>query len=317
MALILTGCGYVGPVVPPSPEIPNPIADLSVVERGTQLDISFTAPARTTDNFGIRQFSDIDLRIGPASTKHDPDEWASAAKQYEVPTPAPNDPNDPEPRPVKFSLPAADWQGQTVSIGVRTSVKNDKNYSSWSNIVTMPVISPLPAPEVHAEATAAGYKLTWQSEGEGVKYDVFRKSLADAKPVQIASVETPDYVDTTSQWDTPYTYTVTAAKGSAESLPSEPVYQNHPDTFPPAMPQGVAASVAADSIELSWQRNTESDLKGYFVYRSVGGSALERQNGLVNIPAFSDHAVEHGKTYRYQVSAIDQKDNEGDKSAPV
>jgi fibronectin type 3 domain-containing protein len=35
------------------------------------------------------------------------------------------------------------------------------------------------------------------------------------------------------------------------------------------------------------------------------------------LPAYSDHGVEHGKTYRYEVSAIDQKGNESARSAAV
>jgi fibronectin type 3 domain-containing protein len=36
---------------------------------------------------------------------------------------------------------------------------------------------------------------------------------------------------------------------------------------------------------------------------------------LLTLPTYSDHNVEHGKTYRYQVSAVDQKNNESAKSA--
>jgi hypothetical protein len=36
---------------------------------------------------------------------------------------------------------------------------------------------------------------------------------------------------------------------------------------------------------------------------------------MLTVPTFSDHQVEHGKTYRYEISAIDQKNNESAKSA--
>ena len=63
---MLVGCGYVGPVLPPSPLIPNGITDLSVLERGDRLWITFNVPARTTDQVAIKNFSEIDLRIGPS-----------------------------------------------------------------------------------------------------------------------------------------------------------------------------------------------------------------------------------------------------------
>ncbi len=181
----------------------------------------------------------------------------------------------------------------------------------------MAVLPPLHPPELSVEATAQGYKLGWNNEGANVKYQVFRRGPADKAPVQIGTADQPEYLDRTSQWDTAYTYSVVAVNGPVESLISNQVAVNHPDTFPPSVPSAVAALAAADSVELSWQRSPESDLKGYYVYRSANGGGFERQGDLVGLPAYSDHSVEHGKTYRYEVSAIDQKGNESAKSAAV
>ena len=38
---------------------------------------------------------------------------------------------------------------------------------------------------------------------------------------------------------------------------------------------------------------------------------------MITIPSYSDHQVEHGKTYRYAVSAIDKSGNESARSGPV
>jgi fibronectin type 3 domain-containing protein/predicted small lipoprotein YifL len=298
--LTLSGCGYVGPIVPPSPMIPVAVSDLTVVEHGDQLVIAFTPPLRTTDEFAIPSFSNWDLRIGTGT----PD----TGKQYEIPVKA---------GAVQYSVPAADWAGQHVTIAVRTSVKKDKNYSAWSNPVSLNVVSPLKAPVLQAEATAQGYKLTWQDDGEGVHYDVFRKGPGDPKFIQIGTAEKPEFVDGTAQWNVPYSYQVTARGGSAESLPSDVITQNHPDTFAPAVPSGLATATTGDAVELSWDRNTEPDLKGYYVYRSTGGGAFTRVSDLTVLPTFSDHTVEHGKTYSYRVSAIDQTGNESEQSPEI
>jgi fibronectin type 3 domain-containing protein len=42
-----------------------------------------------------------------------------------------------------------------------------------------------------------------------------------------------------------------------------------------------------------------------------------QQGDLVNLPTFSDHKVGHGKSYRYEIGAIDQKGNLSAKSAPT
>ena len=86
------------------------------------------------------------------------------------------------------------------------------------------------------------------------------------------------------------------------------------DVFPPAVPTGLAAIPGVAGIELSWNPDTEPDLRGYVLYRSVNGGPLEKTGGLLPTPAYSDHAVETGKRYRYQVSAVDQLGNESARS---
>ena len=46
------------------------------------------------------------------------------------------------------------------------------------------------------------------------------------------------------------------------------------DTFPPAVPSDLRLSAAPNSIELAWDRNSESDLAGYRIYRALGDGAL-------------------------------------------
>jgi fibronectin type 3 domain-containing protein len=89
------------------------------------------------------------------------------------------------------------------------------------------------------------------------------------------------------------------------------------DIYAPSVPTGVTALAAPNSIELSWHRSPESDLKGYFVYRSVNGGPYQQIGGLQTLPTFSDHQVERGKTYSYELNSVDQKNNLSDKSAPV
>src|SRR5579875_1736448 len=192
---------------------------------------------------------------------------------------------------MQTSQPASSWQGQTIAVAVRTAVKKTDHYSQWSNRVVLTVIPPLQPPEVHVEAIPEGYRLTW-------------------------TVERPEYVDSTAKWDTPYTYSVVALLGAAESLPSPPVPVMHADTFPPAVPTGVTALATPDSIDVSWQRVTSPNLQGYYVYRSVNGGPFTRQGGLLAVPSYSDRNVEHGKTYRYAISSLSQKGFESAKSAP-
>jgi hypothetical protein len=295
--------------------LPAAVTDLHAVERGDQIVITFNTPARTTDSLSIRRFSEIDLRIGTAPAPFDFDQWAAGAQQYSLTPPPPNDPDNPQSVPVTKAIPAVPWVGKRVTIAVRTAVKKADHYSSWSNRAILNVIPPLEPPVVKAEPTAQGILLSWAKQTSGAQYRVYRQGSADQQPVQIGTSNHPDYIDKSAQYDTPYAYTVAAAVGSAESLSSTPEHITMSDVFAPSVPASITALASPDSIEVSWQRSPEADLKGYYVYRAVNAGPFERQGSLLGVPTFSDHKVEHGKTYQYKVSAVDQKNNESAKSA--
>jgi hypothetical protein len=108
---------------------------------------------------------------------------------------------------------------------------------------------------------------------------------------------------------------------------SGPVEIETKNTFPPAVPTGLAAvgtagenglgNEARPAIDLSWQPNTEPDLAGYIVYRREGNGEWQRispEQPVVG-PAFHDANVVAGHTYRYAVSSIDQEGHESARSA--
>jgi len=106
---------------------------------------------------------------------------------------------------------------------------------------------------------------------------------------------------------------------------SPPLRIHAVNVFPPAVPGGLvavansAANGEPESIDLSWQPDTEADLAGYIVYRREGGEPWQRISPaeLVVGPAFQDAHVEPGHTYEYAVSAVDQDGLESARSAAV
>jgi fibronectin type 3 domain-containing protein len=110
----------------------------------------------------------------------------------------------------------------------------------------------------------------------------------------------------------------------ALELPGEvstPVRVDFVDTFPPAVPQGLAAVLVPEekTIDLSWQPDTEPDLAGYIVYRTENDTGWHRISGQPPIPspAYRDTSVEPGHSYRYAVTAIDQTGHESERSSPT
>ena len=307
--LWMAGCGYVGEPLPPLANVPSRVSDLAAVQRGGRVIVQFSIPTLTTEGHPIPGPLRLDLRAGPADPFEE-NQWAAHARQ--IPPGAMDG-------VARYEIPAADWIGKEVIFGVRAVAGNGKQ-SRWSNFVVVPVVAPLEKPSgVAPIATAQGVHLTWQ--GRGADFRVFRKT-DDSGYAPVASVRTPEWTDTATEFGKRYTYVVQSIvkvddRREAESDLSEEASIVPRDVFPPAAPRGVQASSAPNSIELNWERNTEADLGGYRVYRAEGSGAMEKIAEVSAVPSFSDRTVEHGKTYRYAISAVDQTGNESAQSAPV
>jgi fibronectin type 3 domain-containing protein len=297
--------------MPPLANIPTRVNDLAAIQRGSRIMAQFTVPARTTEDKAIKTPLQLDLRIGTAEPPFNQEVWASHA------TPVPAGPVDNG--VARYQIPAAAWTGKEVTLAVRVLSARGKTLG-WSNFVNLPVVAPPERPaEVHAVATAGGVRLTWRARGDSFR--IYRRTGSDAF-APVASVPQPSWTDSGAEFGKHYVYQVqTIVKlpnnTEAESDVSEEAGITPVDVFPPAVPAGLNAASAPNSIELSWEGDTEPDLAGYYVYRATGAGPFEKAGEMVLIPSYSDRAVEHGKTYRYAVSAIDKSGNESARSAPV
>jgi hypothetical protein len=306
-ALFLAGCAYIGSPYPPLVNIPARVTNLAAVQRAGRIIVNYSVPTLTTEGVAIKSPLQLDLRIGPAGTP----------------------PNQFKPLPegkivngfVTYEIPTAEWTGRDVTIAVR-SISAKGKPSAWSEVANLPIVPPPEQPSnVKAEATAQGVRVTW--DGPPGDFRVFRRTGDDPDLQRLADVPQREFTDRTIEYGTHYAYLVQRivklpAGKEAESDPSKPEAALTPeDKFPPAVPAGLRASAAPGSVELSWDRNTESDLAGYRIYRATGGGAFEKIAEVTQIPSYSDHAVEHGKTYRYAISAFDQVGNESERTAPA
>lgn len=89
------------------------------------------------------------------------------------------------------------------------------------------------------------------------------------------------------------------------------------DSEPPSAPTDLTAVSSNSSVQLSWNTNSESDLAGYYVYRSTSsGGYTIACSGLVVGTSFVDSGLAAG-TYYYVVRAVDLSDNLSDFSNEV
>jgi fibronectin type 3 domain-containing protein len=310
-ALLTTGCGYTGDPLPPLANIPTRVNDLAAIQRGGRIMIQFTVPPRTTEGVAIKTPLKLDLRIGTAEPPFNQEAWAAGATA--VPAgPVSNG-------MARCEIPAAEWTNKEAILAVRVLSARGKTLG-WSNFVNLPVVAAPERPaEVHPEATAEGVRLTWRAHGDSFR--IYRRTGSD-RFAPVATVPQSSWTDAGAEFGKYYVYQVqtivkVANNTEAESDVSDEAGITPEDRFPPAVPTGLNAATAPNSIELSWEGNTEPDLAGYRVYRSTGAGPLGKIGDPVLVPSYSDRDVEHGKTYRYAVSAIDKSGNESAPSGPV
>lgn len=311
LTLLLAGCGYVGEPMPPALNIPVAVTDLRALQRGDKILVDFTIPSRTTEGFEVEDLREVDLRIGPGGQPpFQVDRWAAGAAKIDIDATSGG--------PVTAGVLVSGYAGQEIFLAVRLQ-GSKRRWSGWSNVVAMQAVPPVPAPgNVAAESSASGVHLSWSGSGS---FRIFRKGPSDQDFAKIGASGQPDYTDTTAEYGKPYEFTVQAAvkagAGEAESEPSKAVTITPQDTFPPTVPAGLTVLAGSGTIEIGWDRNTDSDLAGYFVYRAEGDSAFVRLGDRIDAPSYSDRAVQAGKRYRYRVTSVDLKGNESAPCQPA
>lgn len=303
--LALAGCGYVGSPLPPALDIPVPIRDLRGLQRGDNILVAFTPPVDTTDHLALARPPEIELRVGENPKENfELQRWAGEARRIPVQKVTAGG--------VELTFPAADFAGREIVVVAR-AIGPTKRPSDWSNLLVLQVQpAPQPPHDLTVRSAAEGPYLQWK--GAGAQWRVWRLDEG-AKEAQVLGVSgETSWLDQSGVLGKSYTYMVQQLVGSgehpAESELSAEIHVKHEDKFPPATPAGLQAITGLKTVELSWDRNTEADLKGYQVYRAAGDAALAKLGGVVEKPTFSDAQVKGGQKYRYAVAAVDESGNE-------
>lgn len=298
------GCGYVGAPLPPALNIPVRVTDLRAAQRGDYIEVEFTLSEKTTEGLPIKNFRAVEVLVGPASSPFNEAAWASSAQHFLIPNAAPG--------AILHRISSSEWTGKEVVIAVQATGPKGK-LSDVSNLGVLPIGRPLEKPTaLEAKNLETGIRLTWR--GSGPHYRIYR-TTANGKPEPLADVDTAEFRDDSTQFETEYQYYVQAISGEKyQSVVSDPLPIIARDEFPPAVPTALAAITGVNTIDLAWNRNLEADFKGYHVYRSLGDGPFTRIAEALTAPVFSDSKLEAGKRYRYVVTAIDLNGNESARS---
>ena len=147
-------------------------------------------------------------------------------------------------------------------------------------------------------------------------------SMAESYIVQRAdrpgaiTVKMPPFEDAEYEPDKKYTYTVTAVRSAEQGMvpgpAAMPLEVTATDKAPPAIPTGlqIQAQGGGGGVFLSWNPNTERDLKWYLVFRS------DKIEPLSSVPAEGFPDMDYRPGLMYQLQAEDIFGNKSEKSAP-
>ncbi|MFC2073183.1 hypothetical protein ACFLUU_10935, partial [Chloroflexota bacterium] len=212
--------------------------------------------------------------------------------------------------------------GGTTYYYVVTAVDLIANESGYSTEDSATATDPPPAAPTGLVATPsdAEVSLDWNNNGgsdlDG--YNVYRSLTSGSGYAKIngSLLATSNYTDTTVTNDTTYYYVVTAV----DSGSNESGYSTEDSATPdatPAAPTGLAATPGDRQVSLDWDDNSEGDIDGYNVYRSLtSGSGYTKINSsLVELSTYTDTTLTNGTTYYYVVTAVDLIANESGYSS--
>src|SRR5277367_719290 len=82
IAVLLTGCGYVGPIQPPALDMPMRVNDLRAAEFGDKIIADFTIPALTTEGLALKSVRSVEVYAGVAANPFSEAAFGASAKRY-------------------------------------------------------------------------------------------------------------------------------------------------------------------------------------------------------------------------------------------
>lgn len=329
-------CGKRSPPLPPLERVPQRTEELTGIQRGNQVILMWPAPLRNAGAGSVQSIRRVDVyRVAEKPTSPLPlteDQFAARAFlvgsvsydeiQKAGPTITYTDTLElaGQPARLRYALRYVNSAGQRAAFSnfflmepaarvaePPTLVQNGKEYSETAITITW---------------TAPTQNIDQSTPPNLLGYNVYRtiqsKPEADPKPINREPVNGTQYSDKTFKFDEHYSYFVRSVSLGTEGMPVESLNSNslalsQPDKYPPAAPDLLAPSVGPGRIALFWSLNSEPDLAGYLLFRSIDQN-LPKPWTLIT-PAgfdkttFTDTNVETGKTYYYYVQAVDKAGN--------
>jgi hypothetical protein len=170
-----------------------------------------------------------------------------------------------------------------------------------------------------ADVAALGAAPAEPEEPRRDKPGVLARVATPLAPLNARLLTSPVFEDPRIEFGTERCYVVRRVEMvgtiAVESAPSAPVCVTPADKFAPAAPKTLTSVASGTAVSLIWDVNTEADLGGYLVLRgeAPGDKLAPLTAEPITDASYVDTSVRRGRTYVYEVMAIDRT---GNQSAP-
>lgn len=299
MALLTVGCAKIGDPLPPFIRVPVPVGDLSVDQEGTEIVLRWTNPARNIDGS-----SDMDLQTA----------WIHVDSQRFVSAPvaAPGQAQE-------WRTPTRGRIGVTTRFAVEVETTRMRRSALSNGVAWTAVDVPSRVRDLRGFFDQNRAILEWSAPESEVQPDGYEVTRDGQPSVAGSALTATAYTDPFVEAGRSYTYSVVGLRQVGERRirgdRPQTVMVTALDRTAPRQPGAPELTVTDQGAFVNWPANTETDLAGYRLYRSVSeAGTLERVSEFQN-NAFFDRQYRAG--IYYAVSAIDRSGNESTTSERV
>lgn len=336
IGLVLSwGCGLKSKPQPPARVIPSSPTGLRAEVEAQGVKVSCALPQRNTDGSALTDLEAVEFHRAVTAEESCPTCPVSFVKVGEVAYSY--SPGEPMP---KGRLSLLDPVGKPGFYKYRTVARNSQEERSKPSTVTQ-IYWDLPPAKVEGLKAVGGdqkvelqwLEVTQTTDGgllplDQVAYQIFRSREGAAfgvAPLNAVPLSQSSYLDSAVQNQVAYTYKVRAVRKAGERLVpgafSDPVEAIPQRLTPPEAPKGLVGFPTSLGVRLVWEGGPGKGVSGYRVYRALqaGGPWELLSPEVVVTPYFDDKAAQHGQTYWYSVSTLDDSAPplEGQRSEPV
>jgi len=327
MSILVSGCAKKAPPVSWDTIVPRRIVDLVATPREDRLRLEWTIPKENTDKSPLTDL--VEFKVLRSEGVLVGDECRGCGEKPKVVHEMKLTKENAVPGG-KMVLFFEDQEPKRVYVYQVISINHRGDPGAPSNPVTVYWdFSPQAPGMMMAERGDKSVELSWNPLEGATGYNIYRRMEEEEgfplNPLNREPLNVTRYTDLNVHNDIKYIYSLRAVKKvvktDVEGKGSPGIAVTPIKVTPPGAPVGFVAFPLKEGIELTWRKNPEPDLLGYYVYRRKSGEEeFKRLNeSPLTKETYLDADVVLEQEYEYAITAVDnsRQKNESPRSEEV